>query len=117
MGDEAVLNIDFEKISQELKVRPEILKKLVVSFTNSLPQKIQTLGDAFTQNDVLKMRAILHELKGTSGNFRLETVANAVITMHTAVKAGEDPQKIKEYFEILKIKVEELRQYIAKQGS
>lgn len=111
------VHIDFDAISQQLKVRPEILKKLIRSFALSLSDKMKGLDEALGQNDASKMRAILHEIKGTAGNLRLETITGAEHVMHEAVKAGEDPQKLQGYLVTLKQRVVELQDYLSKQGS
>jgi len=115
MGDQQQLNIAFESISQQLKVRPEILKKLIKSFSVSLGEKMVNLEQALEKNDALLMRSILHEIKGTAGNLRLETISAAENVMHEAVKAGEAQPKLKEYFDTLKSRVQELQQFMAKQ--
>jgi len=103
--------LDIEKISQELRVRPEIFKRLVISFSKSIVEKIQMLEQALTQDDSVKARAILHELKGTSGNLRLQPVFEAVETLHVAVKAGDSKEKQQEYFASLKARCQEFIEY------
>ena len=103
--------LDIEKISQELRVRPEIFKRLVISFSKSIVEKIQILEQALTQDDSVKARAILHELKGTSGNLRLQPIFEAVETLHVAVKAGEPKVKQQEYRTNLKSRCQEFIEY------
>lgn len=105
-------SLEIEKISAELRVRPDILLKLITSFSNSLPQKIGNLREAVLQNDTMKMRSLLHELRGTSGNLRLQPLAQAVIVMHEAVKAGQPQDKITEYFQAVFEQTELLAQRI-----
>ena len=112
----AKLNIDYAAISQLLKVRPEILKKLIVSFSKSLEEKSKDLEAALAKNDAMQMRMILHEIKGTAGNLRLETISEAENVMHEAVKAGEDKAKLEEYLKTLKLRISELKEYLSKQG-
>jgi len=103
--------LDIEKISQELRVRPEIFKRLVISFSKSIVEKMRILEQALTQDDSVKARAILHELKGTSGNLRLQPVFEAVETLHVAVKAGEPKVKQQEYLANLKSRCQEFIEY------
>ncbi|MFA5087516.1 MAG: Hpt domain-containing protein [Candidatus Omnitrophota bacterium] len=114
MPEEETLNIDFLKISQELRVRPEVLKRLIASFASSLAEKMKFLEEAFSQNDTARMRSILHEIKGTAGNLRLTSISAAEHPMHEAVLAGAEKEKIAEHFQILKLRVEELQTYIRK---
>ena len=111
------LNMDIQKISEQLRVRPEILKRLIGSFSTTLNAKLQELNQAMSKDDVLKMRAILHEIKGTSGNLRIDQLYAAIEVMHVAVKAGEDKVKITQYFEIVKQKADELTQFVAQSSA
>lgn len=117
MSEPLPVNIDFQSISEQLKVRPEILKRLIKSFALSLNDKMKGLDEALGKNDAAQMRAILHEIKGTAGNLRLNTITGAENVMHEAVKVGEDPQKLGEYLRTLKQRVQELQDYLAKQES
>ena len=116
MSETSQLSINYDDISQQLKVRPDILKRLIKSFAMSLSDKMKNLEEALAQNDALKMRSILHEIKGTAGNLRLDTISTPENIMHEAVKAGEDPQKLRGYLTTLKQKVEELQQYVSKES-
>ncbi len=110
------IDLNYEQISQLLKVRPEILKRIILSFATSLTDKMKNLEEALAQSDEARMRAILHEIKGTAGNLRLTTITTAENVMHEAVKAGENPGKLREYFVTLKLRVEELQRYLAAEG-
>jgi len=93
-NQENQFNYDVAAVSQELHVRPEILTKLLKSFSNTLDQKIAQLEDCMLKNDVLQIRSIMHEVKGTSGNLRLKQVYEAADSMHVSVKAGDAPEKV-----------------------
>lgn len=110
------VSIDFTAISQQLKIRPEILKKLIKSFSGTLLEKMTALESALAKNDAMQMRMILHEIKGTAGNLRLSTITEAENVMHEAVKAGEGPDKLEGYFKTLKARVEELQKYLSEEG-
>ncbi|MFH1359855.1 MAG: hypothetical protein ABIJ41_02325 [Candidatus Omnitrophota bacterium] len=107
---------DINKVSEELHIRTEILNRLVHSFANTLSQKIITLEEAVTKNDIITMRAILHEIRGTSGNLRLESVLAATKIMHEAVKAEKDSGSIPGHFKVLKEKSDEFKNYIESQA-
>ncbi|MDP8263988.1 MAG: Hpt domain-containing protein [Candidatus Aceula lacicola] len=93
---------DINKVCEELHVRAEILEKLLKSFTGTLEQKIAQLDVLVPQNDVDKVRAIMHEVKGTAGNLRLGKVYKTADAMHVAVKAGEPQEKVVELFSAFK---------------
>ncbi|MFA5059996.1 MAG: Hpt domain-containing protein [Candidatus Omnitrophota bacterium] len=110
MGTE---NFEYDAIavSQQLHVRPEVLKRIVISFSKTLQEKIAGLQEAFNNGDVLKMRALLHEIRGTSGNLRLEKVYSTARVMHEAVKSGEDKNNVAQYFEGLKSSAAQLFEF------
>ena len=90
---------DLNVVSQELHVRPEILSRLLKSFSVTLAQKIAQLDEALPKNDIVLVRAIMHEVKGTSGNLRLKDVYQTADVMHVAVKAREPMEKVKPLFD------------------
>lgn len=100
--NENKFNYDVVAVSQDLHVRPEILTKLLKSFSNTLVQKIAQLEDFILKNDVVQIRAIMHEVKGTSGNLRLKQVYETADIMHAAVKAGDTPEKVAPLFATFK---------------
>ncbi len=110
------VTIDFAAISQQLKIRPEILKKLIKSFSSTLLEKMTVLESTLAKNDTMQMRMILHEIKGTAGNLRLATISEAESVMHEAVKAGEGKDNLEGYFKTLKARVEELQKYVVAEG-
>lgn len=93
---------DMAAVSQELHVRPEILVRLLKSFSVTLAQKIAQLDELIPKNDVLQIRAIMHEVKGTSGNLRLKKVYESADVMHVAVKAGDPQEKVLPLFTTFK---------------
>jgi len=106
-----VFQLDIEKVSQELRVRPEIFKRLVISFSKTIVEKMQTLEQSLNQDDAVKARAILHELKGTSGNLRVQPVYEAVDILHVAVKVPEPKEKLQQYLAALKSRCQEFIDY------
>ena len=110
MSDE--FQYDAEAVASELRIRPEILKKLLGSFSNTLADKISQLDMLIPVNDVEKIRAIMHEVKGTAGNLRLTKVYETADVMHVAVKEEEAQNKILNYFEEFKGESNQFIQYI-----
>ena len=111
------VNIDVNKVSSELRIRPEVYMRIVSSFTSSLPGKLSRLNEALSVNDRDQMRMILHEIKGTAGNLRLTTISQPQETMHVAVKAGEDQKQLSKYFQDLYSASQKLVEYVAKMSN
>ena len=106
---------DLDAVAQELHIRPEILKRLLESFSVTLAGKVVQLDDLVPANDIEKIRAIMHEVKGTSGNLRLAKVYQTADKMHVAVKAGEAQEIILEYFNAFKVEANAFFQSIKKE--
>jgi len=108
------LYIDVKKVSEELRIRPEVYLKIVKSFANSLMQKMNALSDALAVEDREQARMILHEIKGTSSNLRLHNVSQAEGIIHAAVKSGAGRDQLDKHFEALRKEAERLQQYVYK---
>lgn len=113
-NDQAELFIDVEKISRELRIRPQIYVKLLKSFSLNLTGKLNLLNQAMTADDRDQMRMILHEIKGTAGNLRLSSISDPEAILHIAVKAGESQRVLTTHLELLRQAVEKLQQYAAR---
>ncbi len=106
------INFDFAKISDELHVREEIMKKLVTSFSNTYREKLKQLEEGVANQDITKMRAILHEVKGTAGNLRLNIIYQIADEMHQEVKGEAVREKLAAYMTRLKQLSETLDKYL-----
>jgi hypothetical protein len=109
---QANFKYDIVAVSQELRIRPQILHKLLESFSQTLTGKIVELNTLVPQRNIEQIRAIMHEVKGTSGNLRLKEIYESADIMHMAVKAEEEQSKVLVYFETFKKKSDLfIRQY------
>ncbi|HOW36478.1 MAG TPA: hypothetical protein PL155_08715 [Candidatus Omnitrophota bacterium] len=111
------LAVDVDAISRELRVRPEILKRIIISFSKTLTEKMFQLEGALADDNAVFMRALLHEIRGTSGNLRLAVVYETAKTLHEAVKAGEEKKRLQEYFDALKVCSSQLTEYAKNEES
>ncbi len=108
-------DIDIDAISRELHVRPEVLKRIIAGFSKTLSEKIVQLEGALAKSDTVKMRALLHEIRGTSGNLRLAKIYSSAMDLHEAVKANAENEKLQQFFSVLKSRSAVLDEY-AKKG-
>ena len=112
--EEVNLFLDIKRVSESLHLRPDVYVRILKSFAHgTLAEKNLQLIEAFANNDVMKMRAILHELRGASGNLRVDNVFQAVVNLHDAVKAGEGKEKIKKLLDAVRIRTGELQKFVA----
>ena len=105
--------LDVNKVSQELRIRPEVYVKIVTSFSQTLMEKVQLLEDGLAKRDWDALRRILHEIKGTASNLRLKEVTAAEEVMHAEVKGAADPEKLRLGLVSLKTEAERLRAVVA----
>jgi len=109
------MSIDVDKVSEELRIRPQIYIRLITSFASSLSGKMKALNEALESNDTDQMRMILHEIKGTAANLRLQSLLRAEDVMHVAVKGGEAQKQLYKYFADLSAESVKLQQYVNKE--
>lgn len=112
MENDKPIQIDIKKVSEELRIRPEIYTKIMISFVNSLDGKLNILSEALSANDRDQMRMTLHEIKGTAGNLRLTSLAAVESIMHDGVKMGEPQSKLSQHFEAIRRETERLQKYV-----
>ncbi len=105
--------LDVERISAELRIRPEIYVKIVKSFSGNFPAKLAALREALAGGDYEAMRRGLHEIKGTAGNLRLRDVLDAEGRMHAAVLAGASVEEIGPLLEELAASADRLARVVA----
>jgi HPt (histidine-containing phosphotransfer) domain-containing protein len=108
------MHLDIEKISQELRIRPQVYVRIAASFAQTLKNKLDELAKAFTDNDTEHMRAILHEIRGTSGNLRIAAVAESEAAMREAVKGGKNREEIQRLFHQLRAASDDFEDFMLK---
>lgn len=109
------VKIDVDAVSKELRIRPEVYLRIVISFVSTLTEKMKLLESAVDQNDYEQIRVILHEIKGTAGNLRLTNISEKEDVMHRAIKEGvKDKDKLLQYYDDLNNESEKLCKYIAR---
>ena len=69
------------------------LAELVEIFVESLPQRIQTLQQAFDQGDWETLRRTAHQLKGAAGSYGFDPLSPAAARLEQAVASASDPEQ------------------------
>jgi len=93
--------INIEAVSQELRIRPEIYKKILTGFCLSLPAKIETLTNAFSSSDFKKIQEVSHEIKGIASNLRVAKLKSVASDIN-ALCAEKNLEKGKQLLEDFK---------------
>ncbi len=60
---------------------------LVVSVIQTLPQRYEKMMEAVTAGDAVELEGLVHSLKGTSGNFHMESIYNIALELDLDLKA------------------------------
>lgn len=63
-------------LKSEFAGDPEI-GELVEQFVRELPNRVETLRDAFQAGDGLRVRTLAHQLKGAAGGYGFPTIGRA----------------------------------------
>jgi len=72
--NDRIEGIDYKKLSQELMLNDDELIMLLELFITKMSNQLPELENAIKLKDYKQIALISHSIKGSSGNFRLETV-------------------------------------------
>lgn len=100
--DDPKFLFDTKAISDELHVRDEVLTRLLKNFSQTLAKNLLMLDAALAVEDIAQARAILHVVKGTAGNLRLDRIYEAAHSMHEAVLAKAPDNRVTTLFKVFK---------------
>lgn len=79
------VNLEFNSIVfqlvNELKLPNEIAKELIMDFIKSIRYSLEYLEKALDAKDYLELKAISHEVKGTSSNLRMKELAKICLDL------------------------------------
>ena len=77
------------------------LAELVEIFVESLPERIQTLQEAFDRGDWETLRRTAHQLKGAAGSYGFDPLSPSAARLEQCVDAEQDTQAIAQALEEL----------------
>jgi PAS domain S-box-containing protein len=107
-GEEPASMIDKEELCDILQVSDAQLQQLLDVYRDKMKQSLQALQEAVMEHDLKRITLLAHSIKGSSGNFRLETMTQLAERIELAAradKAGFDYEaqytKLVESFEML----------------
>ena len=72
-----------------LQVTPEQLQRLLQIYRDNMERTLGELSRAIEANDFRQIALLAHTMKGSSGNFRFETLTRLAETMETGGRAGD----------------------------
>ena len=100
-NDDDILTYDIQNIATQLEVDLQIIKKLLKIFFDKFNTQIKEIYKAVKQKDFDNLYSILHTIKGTSGNLRLQYILELVTTMEQHAKSSNKNFQWKEQLKLL----------------
>jgi len=101
------IGIDLQKLQQELMLETDQILMLLTVFKKKMDQQFQELQDAIKERNFALISRLAHSVKGSSANFRLDTLQDFAIELEQAAHSEDDTFGFEETF--WKLKEEYLR--------
>ncbi len=90
-GDNGVKDIneveDYDTMVRKWLEYDPTVSDLVVSVIQTLPQRYEKMMEAVMAGDAVELEGLVHSLKGTSGNFHMESIYNIALELDLDLKA------------------------------
>ncbi len=91
---------DLSKLITMLDGDMDSVKEMVYEYLESIPGYFEDALDAYEKNDLVKLKGILHKLKGNISMIANDQITADIVSLHAS--AGTDQQKLTEGMEGLK---------------
>ena len=85
-----VPGIDIREAIEKLNLEPEIYRKILSGFRKNSLDIVESVKKALEENDMDRIVAMAHTLKGSSGNIGAQELFNASRELETAASKGSD---------------------------
>ena len=83
----AIIGLDKEKLMKELMLTEDELVMLLKLFLKKMKKSIPELESMIAERNYKKIALIAHSIKGSSGNFRMESLQKLATTMESMAKS------------------------------
>lgn len=101
--------LDYDKLSQELMLSGDELLMLIELFLKKMAKQVPDLQSAIKSKDYKQIALIAHSIKGSSGNFRLESVQEESAKIEKMAKAEDKKFDYEESYEKIKSTLEAIK--------
>ncbi|MFT7005407.1 MAG: CheY-like chemotaxis protein, partial [Sulfurimonas sp.] len=108
-SDNSIVGVDAKKLKEELILSEDELIMLLNLFIKKMITQIPILSDAIDKKDYQKIALNAHSIKGSSGNFRIDSIEHNASEMEVMAKSENSTYNYRESFEKIKRRVEEIR--------
>ena len=107
--DSTVEGLDTQKLSEELMLNDDELIMLLGLFIKKMKKTLPELQNAIQKRDYAKIALMAHSIKGSSGNFRIETLQDNASELEKMAKAENSEYDYREVYKTIKKRVEEIK--------
>ena len=104
-----IKGLDIKKLREELMLNDDELLMLVNLFTKKMKKNIPELENAINIKDYQKIAQIAHSIKGSSANFRLETLQSNASEMEKMAKSKNSDYDYETAFDFIKERVKSIK--------
>lgn len=98
-----------KEILNELQISEDVYKELLGDFFVSAESHIEKLKQYLESEDFENARYVLHTIKGSSANLRLDRIVDAIESLSEEIKGSGNAGKISKKFEFLIASVNEAK--------
>ncbi len=105
---DSIVGVDIIKLQDELMLNEDELIMLLTLFIKKMKQQIPELQNAIKVRDYKKIVLNAHSIKGSSGNFRIESLQNNASEMERMAKNENSEYNYEEVFDKIKLRVQEI---------
>jgi len=104
-----IVGLDKEKLTKELMLSDDELIMLLKLFIKKMTKIIPELAEAIDKKDYKKIALTAHSIKGSSGNFRINSLQKSSSEMEKMAKEFNEDFDYIASFEAIKSQVEEIK--------
>jgi len=79
----------FRELCEILQISDEQLRTLIGVYREKMTQSLEALAEAVRAEDLKRVSLLAHSVKGSSSNFRFETLTRLAETVETGARAGD----------------------------
>ncbi len=108
-GSSVIQGLDTKKLTEELMLTDDELIMLLDMFIKKMKKALPKLLNAIKRKDYEKVALNAHSIKGSSGNFRIESLQNNASEMEMMAKAKNSEYDYAQTYEKIKSRVLEIK--------
>lgn len=104
-----IVGLDVQKLREELMLTNSELKQLLTLFIKKMIRTLPQLKEAIDKKDYKQIALISHSIKGSCGNFRIESLQKNSSEMESMAKKAQSDYDYGKTYEAIKQRVQEIK--------